>query len=239
MRCQMPTYLVLAKSLLPPPRVDPIIVESAHKFRPFSASREKFQGSGQTKEVHDPQKDEDITFRSLQGRHFQPICINRRPRAVNMFAHQIEGIAAFAREHPLPALSYLILINIFLYIFFTEVERYNARIAGFKGPSGFPIIGNIWQIRTNAAEQYRRWAKEFGAVYQIQLGNVPVVVVNSAAAARAIFGQNAQALSSRPEFYTFHKVGDPVLHLSIHPHVSRSSPVQQGPQSGPHLSATR
>jgi hypothetical protein len=166
-------------------------------------------GSRQTKEVHGPQKDEDVTFRSLLGRHFQLICINRRPRAVNMFAHQIEGIAAFAREHPLPALAYLILFNIFLYIFFTEVERYNARIAGFKGPSGFPIIGNIWQIRTNAAEQYRRWAKEFGAVYQIQLGNVPVVVVNSAAAARTIFGQNAQALSSRPEFYTFHKVGDP------------------------------
>jgi len=125
-----------------------------------------------------------------------------------MFADQIKGIATFAREHPLPTLAYLILFNIFLYILFTEVERYNTRLAGFKGPSGFPIIGNIWQIRTNAAEQYRRWAKEFGAVYQIQLGNVPVVVVNSAAAARTIFGQNAQALSSRPEFYTFHKVGD-------------------------------
>jgi 3-hydroxyphenylacetate 6-hydroxylase len=124
-----------------------------------------------------------------------------------MFANRIEEFATFAREHPFPALAYLLLFNIFLYIFFTEVERYNARLAGFKGPTGFPIIGNIWQIRTNAAEQYRQWARKFGAVYQIQLGNVPVVVVNSAAAARAIFGQNAQALSSRPEFYTFHKVG--------------------------------
>jgi 3-hydroxyphenylacetate 6-hydroxylase len=125
-----------------------------------------------------------------------------------MFANQIEAIAAFTREHPYPALTYLVLFNIFLYIFFTEIERYNARLAGFKGPTGLPIIGNIWQIRTNAAEQYRQWAKKFGAVYQIQLGNVPVVVVNSAAAARTIFGQNSQALSSRPEFYTFHKVGD-------------------------------
>jgi hypothetical protein len=31
-------------------------------------------------------------------------------------------------------------------------------------------------------------------------------VVNTAAAAKAIFGQHSQALSSRPEFYTFHKV---------------------------------
>jgi 3-hydroxyphenylacetate 6-hydroxylase len=132
-----------------------------------------------------------------------------------MFANQIEAVAAFAREHPLPALAYLVLFNIFLYAFFTEVGRYNARLAGFKGPAGLPIIGNIWQIRTNAAEQYRQWAKKFGAVYQIQLGNIPVVVVNSAAAARTIFGQNAQALSSRPEFYTFHKASN-LRYCSMH-----------------------
>ena len=40
--------------------------------------------------------------------------------------------------------------------------------------------------------------KKYGSVYQIQLGNIPIVVVNSAASAKAIFGQNPQALSSRP-----------------------------------------
>ncbi|KAK3322785.1 cytochrome P450 [Apodospora peruviana] len=93
-----------------------------------------------------------------------------------------------------------------LYIIVNEVIRGRARVAGLKGPRGFPLIGNLWDIRVNAADQYRKWATHFGDVYQIQLGNVPVVVVNSAAAARALFGQNAQALSSRPEFYTFHKV---------------------------------
>jgi len=59
----MPTYLVLVKTSLATPMVDLNVLESAHKFRPFSASREKFQGSGQTKEclIH---KDEDVTFRS-------------------------------------------------------------------------------------------------------------------------------------------------------------------------------
>lgn len=123
-----------------------------------------------------------------------------------MFADRIEEASAYAREHPFSALGYLVLANLVLYLVFAEIERYNARLAGFEGPTGLPIIGNIWQIRINAAEQYRQWAKKFGAVYQIQLGNVPVVVVNSALAARTIFGQNAQALSSRPEFYTFHKV---------------------------------
>ncbi|KAK6207318.1 hypothetical protein LQW54_007276 [Pestalotiopsis sp. IQ-011] len=63
--------------------------------------------------------------------------------------------------------------------------------------------GNIWDIRTNAAEKYRQWAKSYDGVFQIQLGNIPVVVVNTAATAKAIFGQNSQALASRPEFYTF------------------------------------
>ncbi|KAM4057366.1 cytochrome p450 [Hirsutella rhossiliensis] len=93
-----------------------------------------------------------------------------------------------------------------IYLFINELVRHNARISGMKGPSGWPLIGNLWDIRVNAAEKYRDWARSFGDVYQIQLGNVPVVVINSAAAAKAIFGQNAQAMSSRPEFYTFHKI---------------------------------
>lgn len=88
-----------------------------------------------------------------------------------------------------------------------ELVRWSARVPGFRGPPGKPIVGNLWQIRQNdAPEQYRQWAKKYGPVYQIQLGNIPVLVVNSAAAAKAIFNQHSHATSSRPEFYTFHKV---------------------------------
>lgn len=93
-----------------------------------------------------------------------------------------------------------------VYVLVNEVVRYNARVRGLKGPMGWPLIGNLLDIKVNAAEKYREWAKKFGDVYQIQLGNVPVVVINSAAAGKTIFGQNAQAMNSRPEFYTFHKV---------------------------------
>jgi 3-hydroxyphenylacetate 6-hydroxylase len=91
-----------------------------------------------------------------------------------------------------------------LYVLINEFIRSGARIANLKGPRGLPLIGNLHQIRVNAAEQYRQWANKYGGVYQIQLGNIPVVVVNTAEAAKVIFGNNA--LSSRPEFYTFHKV---------------------------------
>ncbi|KAK2739808.1 hypothetical protein FQN55_009129 [Onygenales sp. PD_40] len=93
-----------------------------------------------------------------------------------------------------------------VYVIANEFVRSAARVPGFKGPTGLPLIGNLRAIRVNAADKYREWAKKYGAVYQIQLGNIPVLVVNSAASAKVLFGQNAQALSSRPEFYTFHKV---------------------------------
>jgi 3-hydroxyphenylacetate 6-hydroxylase len=111
-------------------------------------------------------------------------------------------------EKPTAVLLLLSVIVPLLYILTNEWVRRATRVPGLSGPSGFLVIGNLWQIRVNAAEKYREWSKKYGGVYQVQLGNVPVVVVNTAAAAKALFGQNAQALSSRPEFYTFHKVNN-------------------------------
>ncbi|KAJ6089338.1 hypothetical protein N7467_004554 [Penicillium canescens] len=109
-------------------------------------------------------------------------------------------------EYPWHSLAVAAVVVPILYVVLNEFIRASARIKGMNGPRGFPLIGNLSQIRTNAAEQYRIWSKTHGAVYQIMLGNIPVVVVNSAASAKVLFGQNAQALSSRPEFYTFHKI---------------------------------
>ena len=110
-------------------------------------------------------------------------------------------------EYPYHSLAAAAVLAPILYVILNEFIRDAARVKGMKGPRGLPLIGNLAQIRKDAAEQYRLWSKKHGAVYQIQLGNIPVVVVNSAASAKVLFGQNAQALSSRPETYTFHKVG--------------------------------
>ena len=119
---------------------------------------------------------------------------------------------AYALDNPLQFLAWITIAVPVLYVIANEFVRKQARISGLKGPSGLPLIGNLWDIRTNAAEKYRQWARSHGPVYQIQLGNIPIVVVNSAASAKVLFGQHAQALSSRPEFYTFHKVCLSSLH---------------------------
>ncbi|EKG13446.1 Cytochrome P450 [Macrophomina phaseolina MS6] len=123
-----------------------------------------------------------------------------------MIADVIHFIKTQAFEHPLRSAIFAPIILLLAYVVSTEVTRLRSRIPAFAGPPGLPIVGNIHQIRVNAAEQYRLWSKKYGPVYQIQLGNVPVIVVNTAAAARDLFGKNSQALSSRPVFHTFHKV---------------------------------
>jgi 3-hydroxyphenylacetate 6-hydroxylase len=115
-------------------------------------------------------------------------------------------ISSEIRDHTLRAICVTFLSVPLLYFIINEYVRRAARVKGFSGPPNWPLVGNIPDIKFNAAEKYREWAKAYGDVYQIQLGNVPVIVVNSAEAAKKIFGQNSQALSSRPVFWTFHKV---------------------------------
>ncbi|OCL06090.1 cytochrome P450 [Glonium stellatum] len=90
-----------------------------------------------------------------------------------------------------------------------ETRRRNLRVQSFDGPRGLPFIGNLFHLKRNigiAAEQYRIWSREYGDVFQVQLGDIPVLVVNGASTARAIFFGNSGALSSRPTFYTFHGI---------------------------------
>ena len=100
-------------------------------------------------------------------------------------------------------------VTIVLSLLAYEIARWVVRVPNFSGPRGSPVVGNLWQIYgKDAPLQYRDWSRKYGPVYQVQLGSIPILVVNTAAAAKAIFTQNSHATASRPEFYTFHKVCD-------------------------------
>ena len=73
-------------------------------------------------------------------------------------------------ENPGLALLTTLVATPLFYIVVNECVRSNARVPGMKGPRGLPLVGNLWDIRVNAAEKYRQWAKSHGDVYQIQLG---------------------------------------------------------------------
>ncbi|KAK9417802.1 putative 3-hydroxyphenylacetate 6-hydroxylase [Seiridium unicorne] len=118
-------------------------------------------------------------------------------------------------DHAVQSTLLSIAVAFVTYVLFNETVRSRARVRGLGGPKGWPLIGNLWDIRSNAAEKYEEWAKVYGDVYQVQMGNVPVVVVNSAAATKTLWVSHSQALSSRPTTYTFHKIASSTAGLTI------------------------
>lgn len=101
------------------------------------------------------------------------------------------------------------IIALFLY----EIPRKLNRVPFFPGPPGWPVIGNLFSIHSSAAQKYRKWSQYYGDVFQIQLGHIPVLVVNTAASAKAIFSGHSNALCSRPVFFTFHQVSPLPPHM--------------------------
>ena len=102
--------------------------------------------------------------------------------------------------------SAILFLALLAYLTTTELTRHNLRIPNVPGPTGLPIIGNYHQLRPDPAESLRQWSKTHGPVYQIMLGNMPVVVVNGMQAARDIFIGQGHSTVDRPKFYTFHSV---------------------------------
>ncbi|SPO05191.1 related to cytochrome P450 phenylacetate hydroxylase [Cephalotrichum gorgonifer] len=93
-----------------------------------------------------------------------------------------------------------------LYLAYNELQRYRLRVPNLPGPLGFPLVGSLPSLRNKiTAEEFRLWAARYGDVFQVQLGSSTVVVVNSAAAAEALFIRQREATNSRPIFYVLHK----------------------------------
>ena len=75
-------------------------------------------------------------------------------------------------------------------------------------PSIVPILGHHLSLLSAPAEKLQQWAKQYGSVFMIRLGNRRVAMVNSGAAAREIYARHSNALNSRPEVWTYHHVRD-------------------------------
>ncbi|KAI5866824.1 cytochrome P450 [Durotheca rogersii] len=108
-----------------------------------------------------------------------------------------------------------------IYVLLNEVVRLRARIPKLPGPWGYPLVGSLPSLRgTATSDEYRIWAQRYGDVFQVQLGNVPAVIVNTAAAARTLFISQREATNSRPVFYVLHKQvqqGRPVMSIGTSP----------------------
>lgn len=97
-----------------------------------------------------------------------------------------------------------VLLLVFLVI--SEALRLRHRLPAIKGPPGLPVFGNLLQLSPDPPERLRQWGENYGGVYQIMMGNRPVVVFTSMQAARDVFVGQGGSLVDRPTNYTFHGV---------------------------------
>ncbi|KAK3717675.1 hypothetical protein LTR37_005742 [Vermiconidia calcicola] len=105
----------------------------------------------------------------------------------------------------LTTLAFALLI-VLSYVVLTELYRSKLRIPNIPGPTGLPIVGNLYQLNPDPAETLHQWTKQYGGVYQILLGTMPVVVFGSMQAARDVFIGQGSSLLDKPKLYTFHSV---------------------------------
>ncbi|CAG7730522.1 unnamed protein product [Allacma fusca] len=61
-------------------------------------------------------------------------------------------------------LSSVICFSIYYLFFKNDGKNYP------KGPIGLPIFGNVFQLKGGQYKQISKWAKEYGPIYQIKLG---------------------------------------------------------------------
>lgn len=93
------------------------------------------------------------------------------------------------------------------YIAINEYVRRRSMIPGVASPPQHIVFGHLpYFALKGVAEPCRKWSETYGPVYQIKLGNITAVTVNTAAAAKHIFSHQSHATSSRPQLYTLHKV---------------------------------
>lgn len=70
------------------------------------------------------------------------------------------------------------------------------------GPSKLPIIGNLHQLGNMPHLSLRRLSQKFGPIIYLKLGEIPTVVVSSAAVAKEVMKTHDLALSSRPQIFS-------------------------------------
>ncbi|XP_014559317.1 hypothetical protein COCVIDRAFT_24294 [Bipolaris victoriae FI3] len=72
-------------------------------------------------------------------------------------------------------------------------------------PGALPITGHLTQLGDDHATVCEKWWRQYGfSVFQIRLGNMRAVVVNSFEDCKKILMSNPQGLIDRPKLYTFH-----------------------------------
>ncbi|XP_035714572.1 methyl farnesoate epoxidase [Folsomia candida] len=78
------------------------------------------------------------------------------------------------------------------------------------GPSGYPLVGNLFQMDKHNHFTFSKWAKEYGPIFKIDLASMRMIVVSDYKMVKEIFSDSA--FSGRMNFKDFDFILDGKLH---------------------------
>lgn len=83
----------------------------------------------------------------------------------------------------------------------------DTEILGIVKIPEYPVVGNLFQILNNPSRVFMKWAVQYNAqVFQIRMGIINAVVVNSYQDVYCLWIKHSYANNSRPVLYTFHDI---------------------------------
>lgn len=85
-----------------------------------------------------------------------------------------------------------------LYVGLKLIDRTDIpKIKGLPEIPGWPIFGNLIELGDNHALAASKWAKKYGPVFQVRMGNKRIVFANTFDSVRNLWITNQSALISR------------------------------------------
>ncbi|XP_029353311.1 cytochrome P450 1A1 [Echeneis naucrates] len=114
-------------------------------------------------------------------------------------------IGSVSVSEGLVAITTVCLVYLILKLFHTEIPEGLRRL---PGPKPLPIIGNVLEVGSKPYLSLTAMSKQYGDVFQIQIGMRPVVVLSGSETIRQALIKQGEEFSGRPDLYSFRFIND-------------------------------
>ena len=98
---------------------------------------------------------------------------------------------------------FLVLLCCFLCGETVRTRRSRDPLSTIPGPPCLPVIGSVLSVGMRPHVSFMRLWKRYGDIFRIQIGCVPVVVLNSVSVIREATVEQRDVFSGRPRLFTF------------------------------------